>query len=293
MPVFKDAKGNLNPKNIYTKAEVDSFLLGKIFSAPITKVVYVDKNRTDDYVADGSVEKPFKAIVAATAWATGKAESVIIVYPGTYAENVVLPNSVSMTGVGYVRIQGSLTTGTTDNTLSNLGVYGQVTINGMSFIHKLFTTFPMTINDDCQAFGLSVKVAGGGAPALTVNVSSGQTVTIADGALNTSGAFSSVVHNGGMLVLNNLEINNSDATNPTIKSTAGALFTQLCFVVNSGGGSSIDCQNGSVGNPPNMVVDTLVAGNIVCGTSASVVSGVYGSGTATGAAILSPITGSH
>ena len=212
---------------------------------------------------------------------------------GTYAENVVLPNSVSLIGRGYVRIQGSLSTGTTDNTLSNLGVYGPVTVNGMSFIQKLFSTHPMTINDECQAFGLSVKVAGGGAPALTVNASSGQTVTISDGALNTSGEFSSIVHSGGMLVLNNIEINNSSATIPAIKSTGGALITQLCFVVNAGGGASIDCQNGSIGNPPNMITDTLVSGNIVCGTAASIVSGVYGSGTASGAAILSPITGSH
>lgn len=293
MPVFKDAKGNLNPKNIYTKAEVDALLLGNIVSVPLTKVAYVDGGRTDIYTPNGSSEKPFKTIAAATVWATGKPETVIVVCPGTYAENVVLPNSVSLAGMGYVRIQGSLTTGTTDNTLSNLGVYGNVTINGMSFIHKMFTTHPMVINDDCQAFGLSVKLLASSAPALTVNCASGQTVTISDGALNTLGSFSSVVHNGGMLVLNNLEINNSDAIKPTIKSTGGALITQLCFVVNAGGGAAIDCQNGSVGNPPNMLTDTLVAGNVVCGTAASIVSGVYGTGTATGAAILSPITGSH
>lgn len=252
--------------------------------------VYVDNNRVDVYVQDGTVERPYKTIAAATVAVAAKPETVIVVYPGTYTEDVVLPNSISLVGIGYVRIQGTLTTGTTDNTLRNLGIYGNITINGMSNVDTVFCTGMVTINDDCQSHGFIIRTSGN--VALVCNCTAGQTVTFNNCTIKTEGDFNTIQHSGGLLVLNTAELLGNSATNAVVVSTGGTFVTQLGFALNTGGGNAIECNNGA-STVPNMIVDTLIQGNIEAGSASMVADAVYGSGVVNGTALLTPVTGSN
>jgi hypothetical protein len=260
------------------------------YDEQITKIVYVDGNRTDTYTAKGSIEKPFKTIGAAVAWATTHPGSVIKAAPGTYAENVLLPNLVSLhgEGIGYTQINGTLQTGTQNVTLRDFGVTGLLTIAGTAVVTDVYATGGAVIQADCQSFNFTIK-PGAGVAALQ---SSGGLVTFDACSLESAGNVNTVLHTAGKLVLQSCQINGNEITKAVVKSTGGMLVAQLAFVVNSGGGNAIECDNGAT-TAPNALVDTLVGGNVICGTAATIVDAVYGSGTATGTVILAPITGSH
>ena len=57
-----------------------------------TKTLYVDSNRTDSYVEDGSIATPFKTITDANTTAT--AGCLIHVFPGTYTDNITTKQGV-------------------------------------------------------------------------------------------------------------------------------------------------------------------------------------------------------
>lgn len=64
---------------------------------------YVDCNRTDIYIEDGSITKPFKTIQAAidstpTPIPSGQ-EVIILIHQGTYFENVILKDGISLKGI--------------------------------------------------------------------------------------------------------------------------------------------------------------------------------------------------
>jgi hypothetical protein len=92
-----------------------------------TKLIFVDKNRTDDYVASGSIAKPFKTLQAAIDYASaqpdvGTQPYNFMLYSGTYAEQVNLNDkgffSVTIKGLGRVAINpasGNALTSNADN----------------------------------------------------------------------------------------------------------------------------------------------------------------------------------
>ena len=75
--------------------------------AALGKVLFVDGNRTDTYIADGSMAAPYKTIAAAnTAAVSGE---VILVAPGTYTETVTVKSGVLLLGLNA---SGATLTGT-------------------------------------------------------------------------------------------------------------------------------------------------------------------------------------
>jgi hypothetical protein len=62
----------------------------------ITNGIYVDKDRTDDYTASGSVLYPYKTIQAAITAANSG--DTIFIWPGTYTEDLTLKPSVNLIG---------------------------------------------------------------------------------------------------------------------------------------------------------------------------------------------------
>jgi hypothetical protein len=86
-------------------------VLDNIIAIPVTKSLYVDRNREDAYTADGTEAKPFKTIQEAvdTIAALNVAEYLtVFIKSGIYRENVVLENEgiqyIKFQGVGYVSI---------------------------------------------------------------------------------------------------------------------------------------------------------------------------------------------
>ena len=81
----------------------------KAHTHPVTKLLYVDKNRADSYTEDGSLDKPFKTISAAASIASSGA--TINVMAGSYVEDIIIPAGVSLTsnGLNQVTVLGDAT----------------------------------------------------------------------------------------------------------------------------------------------------------------------------------------
>jgi len=80
-------------------------------SIPVTGILYVDSNRSDDYTEDGSITYPFKTISAANIEASsGK---VILVLPGTYNSNITAKEGVTYyANTGHYSTSKVIMTGT-------------------------------------------------------------------------------------------------------------------------------------------------------------------------------------
>lgn len=83
------------------------------FEATPSRLVYIDRTRTDEYDALGTFEKPFKTIAAALQYAKDKGDGASVPYSfiiatGTYNENITLHDlglfSVTLVGLGRVAI---------------------------------------------------------------------------------------------------------------------------------------------------------------------------------------------
>lgn len=84
---------------------------------PATKILFVDGNRTDSYVADGSLLKPFTTIMRAVNQIVANADNasnayVVYIAPKTYAEMIVLEDPalsyVTFHGLGAAVVSGGL-----------------------------------------------------------------------------------------------------------------------------------------------------------------------------------------
>lgn len=159
--------GQPSATNLYTKDEVDTLLLDKaetshnhdlaysaldhnhdneyaelthshtVIDLAATREVYVDVNRLDTYVEDGSVIKPFKTIQGAIDHIIANNDDMlnpynVFIQTGKYYENIVLESvnlhRIKLTGVGIVQIRptsGNALQSTTNNeNLVNLHVKG-------------------------------------------------------------------------------------------------------------------------------------------------------------------------
>ena len=102
-----------------------AFWNGMLSSYNATRILYVDKNRTDTYIETGIQEKPYKTIMGAVnaVIALGLSEYVTVdIANGIYNENIVLEDTalryIKLQGNGYVSINpssGNSLQSTTDN----------------------------------------------------------------------------------------------------------------------------------------------------------------------------------
>jgi len=118
----------------------------KYLDTQVTKVLYVDGNRTDFYTANGSPTKPFKTINDAEAVAAS--DTTIVVSQGTYVEDVTVTNArnivgllkptiqgnVTIAGAGYKRFRDLVIAGNLNLTASidlvDVSIYGTTTVTG-------------------------------------------------------------------------------------------------------------------------------------------------------------------
>ena len=258
------------------------------YAEQITRLLYVDANRSDTYVEVGSIERPFKTIAAAAAVAV--ARTTIVLMGGVYAESVTLSNGVNLFGfgVGVTSITGNITTGTSNCHLRDFNVTGDMLIQGTSSVMNVYCVGTVTITADSQTWNFTIKPTA-------VNkalISSGGLVSFDVSTLESSGDVNTIDHTAGKLVFNSTQLNGNEATKAVVKSTGGMLVVETSFVVNSGGGDSIDCDNGAT-TSPNAIIDTIIAGNVEAGAAATIAADIYGTGVVNGSAIVPKVTGSN
>jgi len=92
-------------------------------STPVTKIIYVDCNRIDTYIEDGSFTKPFKTITAANNVAN--AGCLIKVFTGTYTANITTKQGVIYyANSGDYNTSQVIMTGTFGIGVSNVSIVG-------------------------------------------------------------------------------------------------------------------------------------------------------------------------
>lgn len=232
--------------------------------------VYVDKNRTDTYVEDGSPGQPYKTIAAATAAITGPA--TIYVGEGTYNENVVLPNDVSLWGIGIGKttINGNITTGTSPNcTMQNFASTGNIDINCTSAAQNIYTTGSVDVSQDLDAFNFTIDSATG--TALTVT---GGQVVFGSNSIRSADAIA-IDQAGGELILTSVKVENASATLPTIESDTSNIKVLQTSIVNTGGGPAFDLDNGATALDPNVLADVIYYGTGTLGSATTIIEGAH------------------
>lgn len=103
--------GDPDPESV--QEALDRLAEGGGESGIATKQFWVDKNRTDSYVEDGTILRPYKTIMAAINYiATQDGVGDVIVEPGTYVENVTMNDpalqKVTLRGAGGAGLYNTL-----------------------------------------------------------------------------------------------------------------------------------------------------------------------------------------
>lgn len=139
-----------------------------------TQLIWVDGNRTDVYVPDGTSVKPYLTITDALdsiSDASGSKPYTVMISPGIYAEQVVMKDWVDVCGAGrFSTVITGPATGTSavlfsnvtsgsaiQNCWINTSVSGQVAI-----LFTTGTTWAQAFNVEADAVSHSIKVEDGG-----------------------------------------------------------------------------------------------------------------------------------
>jgi hypothetical protein len=237
---------------------------------PGSKTFYIDGNRTDLYVEDGSISRPFKTFGAAVTASTGGVGYCYVVAPGTYSEvgAVTLPDvpivieghNATMTWAGGITVQNPNYARYDLNSVGNVvfagSGTGRVVVQGGSIVGN------MTLNGltDFKSCGL----AGG---IVTVN-STSQVLAIV--CTITSRWVST-----GQIFVEECNFNRTDNVNALITSTGGFAVVVNSILQNLGSGGAISCANGAT-TIPNLISGnaiTVASGApVACGTAATIYS---------------------
>ena len=287
----------------------DTSKYAKITDFKTTTTLYVDVNRGDTYIANGSVQYPYKTISAAVtagnvlavpfsleiaAGTYTDASVATIAYPvvihannstytvGSGAGTLTLSDKFSIYGLKLI---GNLVQSNTSQAifcaLQNTEIYGNLTVSGS------FST-------------LQSRVFGNGAANSLITVNSTAMATFSNTILGAQVANTYArIANSGYLLLLESELFANDNSNYALTSSAvGSTITlSTAIITNAGTGGGVNCANSATNlGTQNEIVNTEVFINgatngITCGTAYSYLDIYKIFNTATGLAVAA--TGSN
>lgn len=249
---------------------------GPEFVPQITKVLYVDGNRTDIYTADGSDTKPFltiaEAIAVATAWTT-----INIVPKATaYIEDVVIPANVSLIGRNKTSISGDVTTTAGWTNLQDLQFTGTgktLTLNSTTAVRDCLATCAVVYATSAasQAWNFHIMPPTGIVPLTITGTGKFQSFL---STILAVGDVPAINQSAGQLILNTCSVSGTRATQ-ILNGTGGTIVLIGTQVVNNAGTIAIDISaNGATASNPNMLSGVLSVGNVICGAKTTIVEGL-------------------
>lgn len=242
-----------------------SILTAITYFSKTTAVFYIDSNRTDTYVANGSSMFPFKTISAAIASSTGYPAYAYILSPGTYVDGApdVWPSQpfiIQGNESTYVPASGATFPGSFD--IFDLTIAGNVieSDNSLTFIHQFNNG---VITGNLTLAGLAT-LSGMAFPTAT------SSITILAGALvNIEGTnLNNTVVSSGTLNLNDDGVEGSSAL-PLINSIGGSLNILGATIINTGSGGAIAISNGATSTPNNISSASIVVNSSTIGSTIS------------------------
>lgn len=246
------------------------------FVPQVTKVLYVDKNRTDEYTPDGSILKPYLTIGAAVTAAS--ANTVIYIASGSYSENVTLGAVIGLIGQSI-----------SEYSTNSCEIVGNVTVssNYNSYIKNIKITGTLQASTGINIFE-DLYISASSTYAL--NTGMGSTVYLRNSSLYASGDTSTIRAYGALIQIENSEISNSSASTVTISvESGGYLYVKNSFVKNNSNGESINLTaSGSSSAVPNIISNVIARGNIVGSDKYTVAENTHfvSSGTLTGSNLI-------
>lgn len=230
----------------------------------------------DDVSGDGSVAKPFATIAKAVS--TAVSGNVIYIFPGTFT-GVDLPDGVSILGCAMHRtiISGDWETGALPVDLANFVHTGTLTVNAVTNAANLYSSSGAIIgNKDINAFNWTIDKSSG----VCVTFNSGIHSFIS-GTFQTGDA-SAVIHSGGNISFQSVQLVNQSAASPTLISSGGTFSASFARVLNLGGGKGIEASNGATPSLPNALASMFYFGALDFGGSHCVLDNMRGTGPITG-----------
>lgn len=267
-------------------------------SIPTTAIVYIDPNRVDSYVEDGSLNAPFKSLTSAcTALASTTLYGLVFqIAPASWTEGAIVLPSVPITL--YANNSNIVTPSMTIPkmfSIYNMNLTGNVVQSATTQERSLFMGGTLTGNLTVNGFVESRQqlLAGG---TVTV-VSTGQYYPIGC-------TFTSNVVSAGVLGIEGCKHVYSGAAF-SILSTAGNLSITGSLVSNPSVSASAGCisaNNGATAGNPNIITNTMTAcgytaaPTVACGTAATIMDNfsstslVKWSGSSVVGAIKIPVT---
>ena len=268
--------------DIYTKEDINALLEGKAdrihdhvtLETPVTKMIYVDASRDDEYIANGNITKPFHNINDAIEIADPG--DIINIMPGTYVENLDIPDGVSLISPAVAKafIQGEVNFPYSNIpvTISNIVFKdGNVSIDARAEIQSCYFYSPVLFRGSSMIMASdSAFICSTNAPAITAN---GQELNLMRCRINAKGPGTCITSNT-RLIISLSHIYGNSFNNPSVVITGGD-FRLIDTTINndSDNGTSIDATTLVQNVAKNIIRDIDVNGNIKLGDAVTVVDG--------------------
>ena len=245
-------------------------------SEVVTKTFWVDSNRTDTYIENGGITKPFKTVQAAIAVASGNC--IINVAPGTYAGDIDLGLHVTTlrgSGLNATIFTGNIVAGDRAHTLEEFRIQstGSLTITDNVTAYNLHLQCALIISGSGSFDGRNVIVVP---PSGTVPItmsSIGQCI-LTPGYISATGDVHAVDQSAGIVVLFHSYVTNNSFTTLTINSTGGVCSVIDTSVGNAGAGPAMNLDNDGSVISANTLNGVVCTGNIDCGIAHTYVEGL-------------------
>lgn len=240
----------------------------------VTETFWVDSNRTDTYVENGGITKPFKTVQAAIVAANS--DCLINVAPGTYIGDIDLGlHIVTLRGSGLnaTIFTGNMVASDRAHTLEEFRVTGSLTITDNVTAYNLHLQCALIISGSGSFDGRNVIVVP---PSGTVPItmsSTGQCI-LTPGYISATGDVHAVDQSAGIIVLFHSYVTNNSFTTLTINSTGGVCGVIDTSVGNAGAGPAMNLDNDGSALSANTLSGVVCTGNIDCGIAHTYVEGL-------------------
>jgi len=264
----------------YTQSEVDSKLDNlQHLDTPVTKILFVDKNRNDNYNETGSMTNPFKTINDAINISDNG--TLINVAFGEYTEDVVLPSGVSLHGMAggdRPRIMGDLIAESgRPSSISQMYVSGEgkkLEIKNSCSLYNIYIGSRLELSGRANArfWNTSIRPDSDVVP-VTMNTERNAYMSLCDIETGGSNKPTISLKDGHLFISETFVVGkNSDGV---ITSTGGNLSLHNTDVLNIAGGKAVDLSGTDTGTIFNKIINCGATGDFVCGDAATVVDGIY------------------
>jgi hypothetical protein len=246
--------------------------------------IYIDGNRSDTYIADGTINRPYKTLSAAIASNPSTAITIHLA-AATYTEttNLLFPNvPIVLYGNG--------------STLNNTG--HTITVQNSNYTRYDLNTIG-TVIFNSSAVGRILIQGGSIIGNITCNgLTDFKSVTLTNGTIITNSnaqllaivcTITSQISGSGLIILEDNNFNATKSTPLITSVSAGTLLLVGNIVTNLGTGGAVNCANGANGTTrsnsiSNNIITVASGAPIACGTavtfySKNIVAGGINTGT--------------